>query len=56
MVGREELIKEGKALEIKEGFLLFGTIDAKRQENETFEEYKFRQRIIRQAGKKFKKG
>lgn len=56
MITREQLLEEGKALEIKPGFFLFSSINPERQELETFEEYKFRQKIVRRTGKRFLKG
>lgn len=49
---RIKAIEEGKAIEIKEDVLLFHTLDPKRQEGETFEEYKFRRLITKKSIKK----
>lgn len=49
-------LSQGYAHEVKEGFLLFNTLDAKRLEFETFEEYKFRLRVHRRVIKRTKQG
>lgn len=53
MKTKEELIAEGKAIEIKENFLLFATLSPERQPFESYEEYKFRQKVTKRSVKKF---
>ena len=52
---RIDALEAGYANQIKPNFLLFNTLDNKRLSFETFEEYKFRQKITKRTVKKLKK-
>lgn len=49
---RSKALSEGLAFELKPNFLLFSTITPERLTFETFEEYKFRQKISRKVNKR----
>lgn len=51
---RTKAVEEGLAIEIKPNFLLFNTISPERFTFETFEEYKFRQKVTRKTTKRYK--
>ncbi len=50
---RIKAVEEGLAIEIKPDFLLFNAITPERFAFETFEEYKFRQKVTRRTTKKY---
>ena len=49
---REEILSKGLATEVRPNFLLFNTLDNGRLSFETFEEYKFRQKVFKRISKK----
>jgi len=53
MKHREEAVEAGLATEVKPNFLLFNSISPERFSFETFEEYKFRQKVTRRTIKKY---
>lgn len=52
MKHREEAVEAGLATEVRPNFLLFNTLDNGRLSFETFEEYKFRQKVFKRIRKK----
>ncbi len=50
---REKAVEDGLAIEVKPNFLLFSSISPERFTFETFEEYKFRQKVTRRTIKKY---
>jgi hypothetical protein len=50
---RLEAVEVGLAIEVKPNFLLFSSISPERFTFETFEEYKFRQKITKRTTKKY---
>jgi len=52
---RDKAIEQGFAVEIRPNFLMFSTLSNERLSFETFEEYKFRQKMSKIAVKKFLK-
>lgn len=51
---RIKAVEEGLAIEVKPNFLLFNSISPERFTFETFEEYKFRQKVTRKTTKRYK--
>lgn len=50
---RDKALEEGLAIEVRPNFLMFNILDNARLSFETYEEYKFRQKVTRRTSKKY---
>ncbi len=50
---RDKALEEGLAIEVRPNFLMFNVLDNARLSFETYEEYKFRQKVTRRTSKKY---
>jgi hypothetical protein len=50
---RTKALEEGLAIEVRPNFLMFNTLDNSRLSFETYEEYKFRQKVTKRTAKKY---
>jgi hypothetical protein len=50
---RDKALEEGLAIEVRPNFLMFNVLDNARLSFETYEEYKFRQKVTKRTSKKY---